>query len=308
MPLPARLFRFTCVIEKSPAPDRARILNRRAPQQWWLWPHLLGLDAPLVAVTWQWWWADTRGVQLPLSRHIILGLSVWLIYLADHLADASRAIPGEQLMERHTFCVRHRTPMRCLLGVIAAALVLTTPMILPRREFLAGLSLLGVAAVYFWLIHFARFRVRPHLPKEAVVGGMFALGSALFVGCLWSPALGSFLAGTVLFGALCALNCALISAWEKSPQDLADPASMLNCFPRLTAHLDRGAIFLMSCALCPALWDRSGSLWPVVLSAFGLWALNRYRTRLSLQGLRVLADVVLLTPLLALCWKAATRW
>ena len=301
MPPLTRLSRFPLVAGKPTATRSPLAANRQEPWKWWLWPHLLSLDAPVVATTWQWWWAHAQGLRLPLSRFVILGLSVWLIYLADRLADAARAAPGEKLLERHTFCVRHRTLVSCLAGLAAVALAVTAPAVLPWHEFLAGLTLLGVAALYYWLIHFARPRARPHLPKEAVVGGMFALGSVLFVGCTLPPAVGCLLVGSVQFGVLCTLNCALISAWEQSPQDLADPASMLNSFPRFTAHLDRGASLLIFCGLCLAPWDRSHSLWPVVLGASALWILHRCRCRLSRQALRVLADVVLLTPLLALC-------
>ena len=57
---------------------------------WWLWPHLLSLDAPLVALAWQDWWSRSEGTPLPGSRRLILGLGVWMIYLADRLSDARR--------------------------------------------------------------------------------------------------------------------------------------------------------------------------------------------------------------------------
>lgn len=46
----------------------------------WLWPNLLSLDAPVVAVAWQWLFARVFGADLPAVFHLILGLSVWCIW------------------------------------------------------------------------------------------------------------------------------------------------------------------------------------------------------------------------------------
>ncbi len=268
-----------------------------------MWPHLLGLDAPLVAITWQWWWAHTRGVYLPPSRYFVLGFSVWLIYLADRSADSARTIPGERLADRHAFSACHRTPIRWLMGLVGLTLVATTPLFLPRREFAGGLALLGVTGIYYWTIHHARRVTRPFLPKEAMVGGMFSIGSAFFTACLLPRPVGGFLLDITCFSALCFLNCGLITAWEQCPRDQADAASMLNHFPRLTANLGRASFLLALFACFLALWQRSASLGPVALSALALWMLERSRGYLSACALRVLADMVLLTPLFALGWQ-----
>ena len=65
---------------------------------WWQWPHLMSLDAPLVALVWQRWWAHTVGITLPFSREWILGLSIWLIYLADRLADTADGKRADALL------------------------------------------------------------------------------------------------------------------------------------------------------------------------------------------------------------------
>jgi hypothetical protein len=48
-----------------------------------VWLNLLCLDAPIVAVTWQWLFARTFGAHLNLSLRVLLFLTAWLIYLAD---------------------------------------------------------------------------------------------------------------------------------------------------------------------------------------------------------------------------------
>ena len=52
-----------------------------------VWLNLLCLDAPIVAVAWQWLFAHTFGAHLSLALRALLFLTAWLIYLADRFAD-----------------------------------------------------------------------------------------------------------------------------------------------------------------------------------------------------------------------------
>ena len=124
---------------------------------WWLAPHLLSLDAPLVALVWQRWWAHGAGVSLPASREVILGLGVWLIYLVDRLADTRRGdwVHGGT---RHVFSARRRNFLTPLAVAVALILIGVAPWCLPAAEFRAGLGLLALAMGHFWLTHCRRGR------------------------------------------------------------------------------------------------------------------------------------------------------
>lgn len=261
----------------------------------WIWPHLLSLDAPAVAIGWQAWWAHVGGVRLGWAHHAILGLSVWMIYLADRLADTLRASPEEWGTQRHDFSHRRRVlPAALLTGAVASLLVLT-PRSLSGPEFAGGAMLLGVAGVYFWLIH-GRDGWPLRAPKEAVVGGLFAAGTGYFVAFRAGP---SWLLGirVVLFGALCFLNCALITRWERTLRDRQDRRSLLNAFPGLTERLGFAAAALAATAALAGVAARQPwTFAPLVLSAGGLVALDAGRSRIPASKLRVLADVALLTP------------
>lgn len=269
---------------------------RRPP---WLWPHLLGLDAPVVALVWQDWWGRFAHVPLRPGERTVLGLGVWLIYLADRLADMARERSEDAGTARHAFAAAWRRPLLALGCAVAACLVVLAPGVLPQGEFWSGLGLLGAVGAYFWLIHrgaspgWTRF-----LPKEAVVGAMFALGTAFFA--VWRAifAAGPLLAGGALFGTVCFLNCALITAWERSLRDRRDPASLLNAFPRL---VNRGLAPLCGLtallALAAAFIENTFLPVPVALAAAGLAGLDRWRHALPANVLRCLADAVLLTPL-----------
>ncbi len=66
----------------------------------WLWPNLISLDAPVVAVLWQMFFARCFGVRIDFTLAALLMLSVWLIYVADRVLDAHRRPSG---IARHQF-------------------------------------------------------------------------------------------------------------------------------------------------------------------------------------------------------------
>ena len=74
----------------------------------WLWPNLLSLDAPLVALLWQILFIRCFHAANPASSSILtsalLVSVVWLIYAADRALDAWR---GSGLRPRHEFYRRH---------------------------------------------------------------------------------------------------------------------------------------------------------------------------------------------------------
>ena len=229
----------------------------------------------------------------------VLGLGVWLIYLADRLADSTRTVPGDLVTPRHAFHARWRAGLSLVAAALALALALLAPCLLSRAEFVQGLILLALAGTYFWLIHGGTQRPwTARLPKEAAVGGIFAAGTAFFPWCLGGMNRLDLSAGVGIFGALCFCNCSLITVWERHAQDLRSPASLLNAFPWLAARL-RGWCLVLA-VLAAAGWLLTGSppFLPLALGGSMLALLDYHKQRISPDALRVLADVALLTPLL----------
>ena len=266
----------------------------------WIYPHLWSLDAPLVAVVWQRWWARAAGASLDWRRETVLALAVWLIYLADRLADSRGGACVDHGTARHAFAGTWRTVLGPLAGGIALFLMVATPRWLSTREFWAGLGLLALAGGYFAGVHRWRRRWTAFLPKEAAVGGLFALGSFLFVGLRLTTGGGLLTAAVAGFAALCFLNCALISRWEKSLRDRRDPASLCNAFPRLTCRLGVACWGLAAGAVGLGWWTRDAALCPLAVSAALLGVLDAARARVSPDARRVLVDAALLSPVIFL--------
>ncbi len=74
---------------------------------WWLWPQVLCLDAPAVAVAWMAVLAHGHRLQLPAAFYGGLALVTWMIYLLDRTADAISGRLPRPLSCRHAFCLRH---------------------------------------------------------------------------------------------------------------------------------------------------------------------------------------------------------
>ena len=243
----------------------------------WLWPNLLSLDAPLVAVLWQVLFARCLRASAKTLPAVLLVLAVWLIYVADRALDAWS---GRGCSPRHEF---YRRRWRIVLPVWLAALGAGTwlavtrlpPLLLER-----GVVLLAAVVLYFGAVHFAPESVRRAWPKEAVVGLLFALGASLEA---WTQIrTAADVATVLLFFCLCWINCAAIEKWE-SRGGLGWPVGA-------AALCVGAAAFLLLYDHRPVLGGAE------MASALAFLALDRGRRRFSADALRVLADAALLSP------------
>jgi hypothetical protein len=270
---------------------------------WWLWWNILSGDAPTVALAWALLFTRASSGRFSVAEAITLVLSVWIIYVSDHLLDSCTRTDQAGLAERHLFCSRHRFPLIGLVAVAGAGISWLTTCRLHVVEMIAGVKLGLILLLYMAIIHAARGRVVWALPKEIVVGFLFAFGTAL---PCWSKSAGFSWANgfpCFLFALLCSLNCVSIECWEnhrrggvwrQPPNPLVHWAD-----PRINSI----AAVLACGAMAASLWEDprrscSSSLWPVSLGALLLLLLNCARNRLSERSLRVLADVALVVPAL----------
>jgi hypothetical protein len=251
-------------------------VDRAPAPQFWLWPNLLSLDAPVVAILWQILFARCFQAQAGVLPAVLLLSTVWLIYSADRTFDAWR---GDRCSPRHEFYRRH---WRGVMPVWVAVLLLTAWLAttrLPEVLFRRGLILLVVVVAYFAFVHLGK----RCWPKEAAVGLVFALGATL---AAWgSVKTVADMATILVFSCLCWINCVAIQRWERERLDWS---------PVIVAM----GVAFAACALLYLSRPILGAA--EMASAFGFLLLDRVRRRLSADAVRVLADVALLSPLLFL--------
>ena len=280
-----------------------RDVTAESPKPWWLYPNLLSLDAPLVAVAWLHVFAKTwRLGYHPWEAYVTLGLTVWVIYVADRLLDVSMVGgPSSKLEARHRFHSEHSRIFKIGLGVasiFALVMVLTKmPMTLYSHLTLGGVLVAG----FFGLSMLSSQDPNdvPH-SKNIIAGVAFAFGTAM-TAHLYRYEYGMWDMLTsrefVCFSVLCVLNISAIDLWEHAART-ADVETKASDELALTLPLT----LLAGASLLYALLDDEQSSRPffyAILTGAGLLhVLNRNRARFSMDALRVLADVAILVPVL----------
>lgn len=272
--------------------------------RWWQWITVLSLDAPLVAVAWQ--AAFTRVVAPPDSTRPhqawLLGAAVWLAYAADRWIEGWRLTPQTVRTQRHYFFLRWRWPaFAAWLAVLGGALVLAARE-LSSREWLFSLALLPPVFAYL-LSHQFLHRAHPwRVPKELCVAAILTLGAALYPAANLAGPLLPLAAPGALFFLLALANCLLISDWEREVDRHHGQTSLALRFTtarRLAAALPWGILVLAAAHA----FTHAGPARTVALhaaaSALLLGLLALAEPRLGRERARVLADLALLTPLIA---------
>lgn len=286
--------------------------DRRFPL--WLYPNLLSLDAPLVAVSWLWVFAKTWGiVYMETQYYIVLGLAVWAIYVFDRLFDAAlRSGAPESLEARHLFHLRNKR-MFIVGGILAAvAAVVITLVSLPILLFSYALFG-GVLVLAFFALNVFGVHGKGEIPyaKNIVAGLTFAYGTAVAAHVSGSSIettgirfLDVMLSREVLaFGVLCIVNMTAIDIWERARQskDLEQNASAeLSITLPLVLVAAASLVFALA-KQEPIPSDHEVSLrafyYTILTSSALLYVLNRTRARFGVTELRVLADAALLAPI-----------
>lgn len=101
--------------ERTISPNDSRI-------PWWMWPNVLSLDAPVVAVTWLYIFAREWNVSY-VERLLpwVLALVVWVVYAVDRLLDCQMN-SNEAGSLRHEFHRKHKK--KFMIAICAAVLMI----------------------------------------------------------------------------------------------------------------------------------------------------------------------------------------
>lgn len=288
-----------------------RMSERRTP--WWLWPNLLSLDAPLVAVAWLYMFARAWQVNyLEWQAYLALGLGVWVIYVCDRLVDLRVRDAGDPLLAtRHEFHARYRGYFLAGALLAIAAVLWFVFKALPV-ELLISYSgpAVGLVVAFFLLVIGSRPTGEVPYIRNAIAGLAFAYGTAMMAHTrvpsqgMMSMVLSREMIG---FAILCVLNITAIHLWEHSRRS-DDPEVKAADEMSLTLPLTllAGSALLFAYFDNPDMFGRGvdGESLParpffyaILISAALLQILNRTRHRFSLDSLRVMADAALLAPL-----------
>jgi hypothetical protein len=286
-----------------------------------LWLNLVCLDAPFVAVAWLWLFAHTFRIPLQAGNCVALFLTAWLIYLADRLADSISLKAGVHRSLRQGFCLRHREIWIATIVLVAGFDAYVIWRTIALETFLVG-AVVGILALIYLVLNHPLGLVWRSLPaKELAVGFLFSAGT--LVALLPAPPsmTSTFAISAIAFAVLCALNCISIAGWERELDRAQGKVSVATRHPGVARHVGKICAGLAITSLIPAIAFRAAI---PILGCAGASALlltwlnasprvkegrfpNRPRRFVNRRSLRIgddqrtaLADLVLLTPIVAL--------
>jgi 4-hydroxybenzoate polyprenyltransferase len=133
--------------------------------------NILSIDVALGAVCCAAWFARLFEVNLRPQAFIVLGLTVWIIYTADHILDAKRT-HGIASTQRHRFHQQHFDLLMIIL-TLAVIADLIFVFFIRQAVFQWGLVLSVVMVVYFLVQRFLKYL------KELTVAIIFSCGVLL---------------------------------------------------------------------------------------------------------------------------------
>jgi hypothetical protein len=266
--------------------------------RWWQWPTVLSIDAPAVSVAWLALLGRSLRVDLGWPDLFVLGSSVWLAYAADRFIEGWRLAPEDVRTPRHRFYQRWRGPVAGVWIVVLIVDLAVAVTRLTRTEWLVGWALTAAVATYLLSHQFLHRTSRWRVPKEICVAALLTGGAAVFL--VGSTPPGTLLASLTLFAVLCFVNCVLISSWERDI-DRSHQQSSLALDPRHASWIPwapwlLAAVGVVAAASAPIRTIAACT----TASALLLAAIDHLQPRLGWRPARVLADLVLLTPLVPL--------
>lgn len=292
----------------------------------WLWPNLLSLDAPLVAVAWLFMFAQAWQVNyMNWQSYLALGLGVWVVYVLDKLLDRKiRAVDDPLIGSRHEFHARHR---KWFVGGVIIALIAIlvivftvlpvdllinytrgeTPRLANIISSYVGPAILLVAAFFAMVLKSGESHEVPYF-RNLVAGMAFGYGTAMMAHIyvptqgMWSLLFSREMLG---FGILCVLNITAIHLWEHSrmsddpEQKAADEMSLT--LPLLVVG---GVSLVFAYQDNPGMFESGQGegehrpfFYAILVAAALLQVINRTRQRFSLDAQRTLADLAMIAPL-----------
>lgn len=253
--------------------------------------NILSLDIVAGAVMSAMFFARLLKVAILSYGLIALGLTVWIIYTADHLRDA-KTIGKQAASERHRF---HQKHFRVLLGLMMLAIAADTVIIffIRKQVFTWGLFLAALVIVYLLAQRYLKFL------KELFIAVLYTAGVLLpSLSVTTLPVTAVHMALISQF-ALTALTNLLIFSWFDSDTDAADKlSSFVTVLGRRFTAYCIWALLALNFALGTWLCFTSACSGPVLI----FWAMNAvlllifvFRHRFA-PYYRLTGDAVFLIP------------
>lgn len=171
----------------------------------------LSIDIVIGAVVLLHFFSKPFEVDLDWTMYLVLGITVWLIYTADHLQDATRVMDSTRA--RYTFHLKYKA-LLIVAGSLMTIVATISLFFLPQEVLLLGSLLFGLCV--FYLIF--QSKLAPKGMKELYVSAIYALGILLAPISLS----GSFLIHPFVILIILAFANLIIFSWFELEDDRKD--------------------------------------------------------------------------------------
>ena len=234
------------------SPDRAALSSPL------LWLNLVCLDAPLVAICWQWVFAHSFRLSVPVGHWTALFITAWVIYLADRLGDSLSVLAGEPKSLRQQFCLRHKKFW--FVSIICAGVADFIVVLAVNYETAALGGILGAITIAYLAMNHAHSQIWETIPlKEFIIGSLFAAGTLVGITPHIFAERSAMIFAAILFAALCSLNCVSIAIWERELDTNSGQAFNRDALGACELFRAYAPLFLAD-SISPPLFVRSWSL------------------------------------------------
>lgn len=257
--------------------------------------NLLSIDIAIGAIACCLFFCKIFSVESKVAGLAALGLTVWIIYTADHLLDARR-VKNTAATERHRF---HQRYFKILLSAFGAALATDLLLIVYIRKpvFEYGVMLAGTVVFYFLIQRHLSF-LKEFFGALLYAGGVLLIPVSVKEGILSADE--QILAGSFVMTALINL---LLYSWFDHDQDKRDQNTSFTTTvgPRTAARVVISTQFVNGLLLMHLLFNSTLTYEVLTLLVMNLVLAIIFTQKkhfASDDRYRLLGDVVFLLPAL----------
>ena len=201
----------------------------------WSYLSISAMDAPIISIAWYLYFAENSfNAGLKAQHCLILGVSVWLCYMADRLFDIRLKEQAQLISLRHQFCKEHEFKLWILWLIILMPIAIFSSYALNSDKFFVGLILIFFILLYNLL---NQYFSRKRFPKEICVAALFSFGTLFLIENSFK------IEEFIHFTLICFLNCLILTHKEKQ----VDKLMGINSWTHPFTHRSIVIIITFSC-------------------------------------------------------------
>lgn len=188
----------------------------------WSYLSITAMDAPIISIAWYLYFAQNSfNSNLYIQNCLILGVSIWLGYMADRLFDIRLKEEFQLISLRHLFCKENELKLWILWLIVLLQITIFSLNKLNNDKIFVGLMLILFTLLYNCL---NQYFSKNRFPKEICVSILFSLGTLFLIE-------GPFkIKEFIHFTLICFLNCLVLTYKEKHVDKLMGVDSLTHAF------------------------------------------------------------------------------